>query len=363
MLTRAQARAAGLTPAEIDDLVRRRRWRPLLPGVYLTSAAAPTAAARVRGALLWADPAPTGPAPVLAGAAAAWWYGWLPAPPPIVSIMTGRRPGRRRTGIVLHQRLPAPPDLGEHRGLRVTGHALTVLQTAVELGPAGAELLDRAAQTWLPATDLHAAYRRNPTAGGGRVLAAAAERSTTSAPRRLRQLLHASGTTGWRCAGPAAAVVFPHAAVAVEVLGWLDPDPDRLPGGGAPGWTVLRVRWADLVARPAAVLASVAEAVAGPRSAPAASAAAGAGVPARAMPVTLTTSAPAAGGADGAASGSRPAGGGRDRGRSTGESVQSSGRPSARDGVPGAAPASRGRRREPLPRPLLARGRPAPGLS
>ena len=159
VISRQQATAAGLTPGAVDDRVRRRRWRPLYPQVYLVAAGPADAEVRVRAALLWA-----GEGAVLAGAAAAWWCGLLPQPPTTITVAVPRHPPRGAArGSCCGSRELAPADLAEHRGLRVTARPLTVLETAVELGAAGAALLDRALQSWLPFPDLHAAYRRNPS--------------------------------------------------------------------------------------------------------------------------------------------------------------------------------------------------------
>ena len=260
VISRRQAIAAGLLSGAVDDRVRRRRWRPLHPQVYLVAAGPVDAEVKVRAALLWA-----GEGAVLAGAAAAWWFGWLARPPTTLTIAGPRHPPPARPGIVLRQRELAPADLTEHRGIGLTARPLTVLETAVELDGAGAALLDGALQSWLPFRALHDACLRNPSRRGRRALAATIERSTTVTRRRLVRLLRDSGTTGWHgAAGPVggAAVTFPGPRVSIEVTGFapaLDEQPRLRPAGS--GWTTLGVGWSDLADRPLDVLAEIAGAV------------------------------------------------------------------------------------------------------
>lgn len=252
VITRRQAAAAGLPAALIDDRVRRRRWRPLLPQVYLATGRPPDPEARARAALLWA-----GRGAALAGASAAWWYGLLPEPPARLTVVVDRAPPPERAGLVVRRAALPAVDLDEHRGLRVTARPLTVLQAAVELHPVGADLLDRALRGWLPHAELAGAHRRNPSIGGQRVLAAAARRSTAAGRQRLVGLLRQARVTGWRPADPSdtAAVTFPAAGVAVEVIGWAPASGERR--STPPGRTVVTVRWSDLAARPRQVLHAV----------------------------------------------------------------------------------------------------------
>ena len=156
----------------------------------------------MRAALLW-----VGEGAVLSGAAAAWWAGLLRHPPATitVTVTAARRPPRLRPGIVVRRRELEAVDLAERRGIRLTACPLTVLEAAVELGVAGAPLLDRALQGRLPFPDLDAAYRRNPSAGARLLLAAAADRSRAAAQRLLVRLMLDSGTSGWRAGGPGVA--------------------------------------------------------------------------------------------------------------------------------------------------------------
>jgi hypothetical protein len=300
VISRHQAVAAGLSPGAVDDLLRRRRWRPLHPQVYLDAGRPSDAGVRMRAALIWA-----GDGAVLTGAAAAWWYRLLPEPPARISVAVPGRPPRARPGLAVQRRRLPAADLAEHRGLRLTARPLTVLEAAVELGDVGPALLDRvlqgrALQGWLPCAAVHAAHRRHPSASTRRLLDAAARRADAGARRLLVRLLRESGTPGWRCGRAGPAVSFPMARVAVEVTGWAwpvdepvprraaapdgpgraghpaGPGPATQPAGhgwptqpagpgratlpAGPGWTTLHVGWPDLVSRPRQVLADIAAA-------------------------------------------------------------------------------------------------------
>jgi len=299
VISRRQATAAGLTPGAVDDRLRRRHWVPLHPRVYLATGRPADVEVRIRAALLWA-----GDGAVLVGAAAVWWHRLLDRPPATITVAVPRRPPRARRGIVLRRRSLAADDLTELRGVRLAARPLAVLEAAVELGAAGVPLLDR-----VPFPALDAAYRRNPSAASRRLLDAAADRSTAAAVRLLVRLLRESGVGGWRigdrgiggsgvgrraggesgagtsaagggrcswsglepgggvrgrsAAGPAVAVTFPAARVAIRVTGWAPPMDEPVPAAALPGsgWTVLGVSGPDLAARPADVLADIAVAV------------------------------------------------------------------------------------------------------
>lgn len=259
VLSRDQALRAGLPPAAVDHLVRRRRWTSLHPQVYLVAGHGHGDEAAVRAAVLWA-----GEDAVLTGPAAAWWHGIVDDPPPAVRVaVPPHRTPRSRPTVDVRRRALHPDDVTVLSGLRVTAGPLTVLDTAVELGDG---FLDHALQRSVRFPAVHAAQRRNPgSARAGQLLAAAADRSAPVAEDLLLRVLRASGTRGWRRATPVAGVVFPGARVAVAVDGWawrVDPVADE---ALAPGWTLLRCTFHDLVERPRAVLAGIATAVEGVR--------------------------------------------------------------------------------------------------
>src|SRR4051794_18366028 len=146
VITRERAVAAGIPAAQIDERLRRRRWRPVHPRVYLVGDARPDAGTRMRAAVLWA-----GPSAVLSRPAAAWGHGLLPGPPeqptvtigPAVGRAVGRR-GRARAGVAVRCRELAPADVTAVGGIPVTALPLTALEAAVALGADGPQLLDHA---------------------------------------------------------------------------------------------------------------------------------------------------------------------------------------------------------------------------
>ena len=138
LLTRAQLLAAGVPGPLIDERVRTRAWRPVLPCTYVVRPGPSGDELRVRAAVLWA-----GADAVLTGLAAAWWLGFVPsAPVPVRVAAPHRARALRRPEVVADARRPG--DVTEVRGIRVTAAPLTLVDAAVELGGAGAGLLERA---------------------------------------------------------------------------------------------------------------------------------------------------------------------------------------------------------------------------
>jgi hypothetical protein len=283
VISRAQALAAGLSRDTVDHRVKARRWQPLYPGVYLAADLWPAPGhidvrageAPVHAALLWA-----GDDAYLCGRAAAWWYAMVDEPPPTVAVSVGRRRRLRcRPGVEVIRRDLAAQDRHMHRGLAITGPALTVLEAAVELGDDGVAFLDGALRGSIRFADVHAAQRRyggsKGSASARRLLAAAVERSADDARRELRALLRRAGACGWTDAiqvdGQPVDAAFPVARVAVLASGWAEPV--DAPGIEAAarrwttligrGWTIVHVTWHDLIERPHGVLAEIARHVMG----------------------------------------------------------------------------------------------------
>lgn len=273
VISRDQAVAAGLSRDAVDRRVRLRHWHPLHPRVYLAGGHRLDDEVRVRAALLWA-----GEGAVLSGTAAAWWHGMHDRAPVVIGVtVSRRRHPRPRPGVSVRRRELAGEDLVRCRGLDVTGPPLTVLEAAVELGAGGGVLLDGALRRWVRFPQVYEAYCRNlgshGSAGAGRMLAAAADRSAAAAQLLLARLLRGSGAAGWHSRYPTGGGVidfaFPAARVAVEVEGWAwrpdlaraRTDERRRRALGARGWTILRYTWPELVGEPRAVLAEIADAV------------------------------------------------------------------------------------------------------
>ncbi|HEX8518279.1 MAG TPA: hypothetical protein VF667_01640 [Pseudonocardia sp.] len=146
VVSRAQALAAGLAPAEVDRCVARRRWRPLHPRVYLVAGHPLTDEARVWAAALWA-----GEGAVVVGAAALWWHGAGARAPATVAVAVPHRTATPRPGVAVRRRVLRPADVVRVRGLAVPVRALALLDAAVDAGSAGAELLHRVLRDGAPA--------------------------------------------------------------------------------------------------------------------------------------------------------------------------------------------------------------------
>ena len=229
VVSRVQALESGLSPREVDRRVARRRWHPVHPRVYLAGDALPSDEARVWAAVLWA-----GEGAVLSGAASAWWWGLPVRPPSTVGVIVPRRraPGRR-PGVVVRRRTLPVADVAAHRGLPVTALPLTVLETALEIGPA---FLDAVLTRAVALRDVVAASERMGV--GQRVLAEAAERADARARLRLAGVLRRAGVPAHVAPGRRAVVCPAHR---VLVTGTAEPAPA--------GWTVVTGGEEEVVAR------------------------------------------------------------------------------------------------------------------
>jgi very-short-patch-repair endonuclease len=273
VISRAQAIGAGMSSSTIGRRISSGAWVRMFPTVYLATDHEFTAESRLRGAVLWAGPLAT-----VSGLAAAWWHGLWPDPPSIVELtIPGSQRRGVRPGVRVRRRDLAATDRVEVRGIPVTGVPLTVLEAAVELGPAGSRLVDRSLQRRVGFDDLHQAHCRNlgrdGSAAAATLLRAAGDRAASEAERVAIGLVRAAGLTGWvvgyRIGGYEVDLAFPDDRVAVEVDGWAwHSDVERFRGDRRrqnalvlDGWTVLRFTWHDLTQRPAAVVAEIRRAV------------------------------------------------------------------------------------------------------
>ena len=142
------------------------------------------------------------------GLAAAWWHGLTRFAPKIVEVTVPRTShGRSHPGSRLRRRNLAPSDVVEHRGLRVTALALTVVEAAARRG-GGARLMDSALQRHVDLSALWRAHLRNKGRYGSpaarRLLQAASDGARSEAERLLIKLLREAGITGWRTNYPSA---------------------------------------------------------------------------------------------------------------------------------------------------------------
>ncbi|QNK81395.1 DUF559 domain-containing protein [Nakamurella sp. PAMC28650] len=277
LIGRDQALAAGMTVAQIRTRLDRDDWVTIHPEVYRSTEHELSTSVWVRAASLWA-----GSGSSVSGHTAAWWWGLTDQPPGLIEV-TVPRAGHRRSrpqARVVRRNLP-PNDRAVHRGVHVTGLALSALDGAVALGPAGAAMLDRALQRRLQLADLEAAHQRNLGANGspaaGRLLHAAADGAAAISERLLLRLLRRSGLSGWKVNARVSIgghvirpdIAFLDEGVAVEVDGWAwHHEPDRFQRDrvrqnllvGA-GWIVLRFTWFDLTQRPEEVIDQIENAV------------------------------------------------------------------------------------------------------
>ncbi|AQT81733.1 hypothetical protein B1R94_24500 [Mycolicibacterium litorale] len=268
VITLQQAQRAGLSEFAVRRRVRAGQWRRCSPGVYFADDRPFTAAARIRAAV-WSR----GHRATASGLAAAWWLGLMTTAPDIVEITVPRNShGRAARGTRLRRRDLAEIDIIEHRSLRVTALALTVLEAATRRG-GGAGIMDAALQRRLGLAHLQQAHTRNGARHGAaacrRLLDAAAGGARSEAERLLVHSLKSAGITGWHANFPVGDYVvdiaFPRQRVAVEVDGWafhsdhaaFQNDRERQNLLALAGWQVLRFTWFDLTQHPDRVLAEI----------------------------------------------------------------------------------------------------------
>jgi very-short-patch-repair endonuclease len=272
VITLAQARCAGLSARAVQRRVACGHWIRCSRGVYFVNDRPFTDAARIR-ASVWGY----GEHAAASGLAAAWWHELTKFAPDIVEVTVPRNShGRNRYGSRTRRRDLDRSDVVEHRGLRVTAPALTVIEASVrERG--GAKLMDSALQRRLRLQDLWRAQLRNKGRYGSprarRLLQAASNGARSEAERLLVKLLREAGITGWQSDYPIGPykvdVAFAALKIVVEVDGWafhsdqevFQTDRKRQNYLALMGWQVLRFTWLDLVEYPGRVVGEVRAAV------------------------------------------------------------------------------------------------------
>jgi very-short-patch-repair endonuclease len=278
VLTRAQARAAGLSDRQITARIRTGEWAIVHRGVLRRADTDLSAFGRSRAAVLWA-----GSDAVLSGIAAAHWLGLIAdLPLPIEVVVPADRHPVARPGIRIVRRRLDAVDVRAVRGLRVLAVPMATLRAAVALGDRGTDLLDRQLQRGLPFARLHQAYCRQigwrGSATAHRLMATAGDGAAAASERLLVSLFRSAGLTGWQL--NAEVIVngrryhpdfsFDRRRLAIEVDGWAwHSTPDRFRADRMrdndfllAGWRVLRFTWYDLTRRPDAVVRTVREALA-----------------------------------------------------------------------------------------------------
>ncbi|QYN33027.1 DUF559 domain-containing protein [Pseudonocardia sp. DSM 110487] len=268
LVTSAQAEEHGFPTRTLRRRAQDDGWERVAPRVYLAGGREYGDRPRIRAAWLWA-----GDTGVVSGPAAAWWHGMLDRGPSEVTVTVPRRVGLRGyPGVRVRRRDLDPDDVTHAKGIRLTGHALTALETAITV-PDGSAFLDRALQKHVPFHDVYLAYCRNMGARGfaraAALLTAAADRADSAAERILVTLLRAAGITGWTPGLPFQQwkidIGFPAERIAIEIDSWAWHTDvqrfrtDRFKGNAlvGAGWTLLRFTWHDLTNRPDYVIAQI----------------------------------------------------------------------------------------------------------
>ncbi|TWF74345.1 very-short-patch-repair endonuclease [Pseudonocardia hierapolitana] len=268
LITPAQAEEHRLPSRTLRGRTQNGDWERVAPRVYLAGGHPYDDRARIRAAGLWA-----GEAAAVSGPAAAWWHGMLEKAPADVTVTVPRRLGLRGyPGFTVRRRDLDPDDVTQVKGLRLSGHALTALETAIAV-PDGSAFLDRALQKHVPFHEVYRAYCRNMGARGfaraAALLIAAADRADSAAERILVELLRAAGLSGWKVGLPFQQwkidISFPAERIAIEIDSWAWHTDvqrfrtDRYKGNAlvGAGWTLLRFTWHDLTNRPDYVIAQI----------------------------------------------------------------------------------------------------------
>ena len=279
VLSRAQALGCGISRRQIDRLVADGTWLRVRPGVYRLHAVVPSPEASLRAASLW-----LGPAAVLTGAGAAWWWECLPEAPAhwSFSVTSTARPPRG-PGLTVRRTFVDPVDRTARREIPVLTRPLAVLQAAVTLEAnrvgQGIALIDRAKQQrWVSEVELERTFLRHRGTWGSvvmrRLLDRTSDRAHSELERLAVRLLRAAGITGfvlnYRTVLPGGRAVeldvaFVERRVALELDGWAyhaGPDAHRTDIRRAndimaAGWTLRRFTWSDLLADPDGFVATV----------------------------------------------------------------------------------------------------------
>lgn len=272
VITMAQANRAGLSDDAVARRVRSGRWRRCANGVYFVNDRPFTTSARIRAAV-WSR----GPRAVGSGLAAAWWLSLTNSEPRSVEVTVPRTgSGRAGPGVRIRRRDLRCDDIVEHRDLRVTALALTVVEAAAQPN-GGVAIMDTALQRRVALADLQRAHLRNAGRRGAptsrRILDLAASGACSEAERLVVQLLRGAGIGGWHAnytVGPYVVdIAFPAHRVAIEIDGWafhsdqkaFHSDRIRQNKLALRGWQVLRFTWLDITQHPERVLADIRAAI------------------------------------------------------------------------------------------------------
>lgn len=277
-ISRRQLSGCGLTPDELDGLVRRRILIRQAPSVYVARSAPGSYRQQCWIAVLWSRG-------VLSHQSAGllWRLPIEPVEQRHVTLLDGRRT-RPQPGIVVHRGSLDRTAVVPVRGLRVTDRPTTIVDLVRTVGRGQAqELLDRSLQLgWLSEQAVAHAVRDAAGRPGTEQLRVLARRSESGAraesERRLHAVLNRAGLTGWiaqyriRLPNGSAVVdvAFPAARLVIEVDGrrWhgafaerFEQDRMRQNELVLLGWRVIRATWAMLRDQPDHLVRQVAAAL------------------------------------------------------------------------------------------------------
>jgi hypothetical protein len=195
VIRRDQALAAGVASTRIDDLVRRGGWNRILPRVFAVDVDSQHPRVRIRATWLWA-----GDTAVIAGQAAAFWWGLNATAPDVITVVVpppARRAARPGVQVIRGNVLPEDGDFEDW--VRVTRIARTSLDLARQGQPDQLEAALRLRRSDLPRLERSLERGRGRR---GQVLARTAVREVADNPwsfceRQAHRLLRAAGIAGW----------------------------------------------------------------------------------------------------------------------------------------------------------------------
>lgn len=280
VVSREQLRASGVPDNAIKHRIRTGRLHRLYRGVYLVGHSVPAEGARELAALL-----ACGDRSVLSHATAARQWRLVPAAAPVAPIhitLVGRHAGNR-PGLRAHRvQTLARRDVRTLNHLRLTSPARTLLDLAVDAGPAALERAvgDALARDLVGERDISDQLARNPGRAGTLALRAAAGLdggpgfTRSEAESRMLSLIRAAGfpapLVNARLGPYEVDFLWREHRLVVEVDGYayhshrraFERDRERDATLAASGYTVVRITWRQLVDEPHAVVARIAAALA-----------------------------------------------------------------------------------------------------
>ena len=271
LIRRDQAFAAGVSRPRLDDLVRRGRWRTVLPRVYATGDQGDDPRARVRACWLWA-----GDRSAVAGSAAAWWLGLTREAPRRIMVIVP--PDVRRDpqpGVRVIRGVIDPRDADFEDWIRVTRVPRTCLDLARQAVPDSLETAVRLRRTDMPRLE-HSLERSRGRRGQVKARLALAEvvRNPWSHGERLaHRHLTVAGISGWVANPPVqlrGGIRHPDIAIediklAIEIDGHehhssrqaFENDRARDNQFVEAGWTVLHFTWKQITEDPELMISTI----------------------------------------------------------------------------------------------------------